>query len=144
MKTTEELRLSYDCAGVDWGNISAILQEVGMAFYSPNIHQQAFEASYVKVFIYSGNQLVGFGRAISDGFYQAAIYDVAVIPAFQKKGIGSFILKSLINQLSGCNILLYATPGVEQFYTELGFRQMKTGMALFTATELMKQKGFTV
>ena len=142
MKTTEELRLSYDCAGVDWEKISAILKEVGMAFYEPNIHKQAFEASYIKVFIYSNNQLVGFGRAISDGFYQAAIYDVAVIPAFQKKGIGSFILKSLINQLSGCNILLYATPGVEPFYTELGFRSMKTGMALFTASELMQKKRF--
>ena len=35
--------------------------------------------------------MIGFGRAISDGTYQAAIYDVAVNPDFQKKGLGNII-----------------------------------------------------
>ena len=37
--------------------------------------------------------LIGFGRAISDGEYQGAIYDVAVLPENQGKGVGRVIKK---------------------------------------------------
>jgi len=38
---------------------------------------------------------------------------------------------------------LYAAPGKERFYEKLGFRRMKTGMALFLNRERMQMKGFT-
>jgi hypothetical protein len=33
--------------------------------------------------------------------------------------------------LPGCNVILYASPGKEDFYRKLGLRRMKTGMARF-------------
>jgi len=72
-----------------------------------------------------------------------AIYDVAVIPEFQKKGIGTTIIKNILYKLSQCNIMLYASPGKEEFYRTLGLRKMRTGMALFRKAEEMKKKGFT-
>lgn len=54
-----------------------------MAYHELEVHKRAFEASHTNVFIYEESQLVGFGRAISDGEYQGAIYDVAVLPEAQ-------------------------------------------------------------
>ncbi len=87
--------------------------------------------------------MIGFGRAISDGAYQAAIYDVAVNPEFQKKGLGNIIIENILERLPECNIILYASPGKEGFYIKNDFRKMKTGMALFTNAQTMSEKGFT-
>lgn len=138
-----EVDVKQDCAGVDWKAVSETLKRVGMAYYEPDMHRKAFEASHTTVFVYHADQLIGFGRAISDGAYQAAIYDCAVLPEFQEKGIGTIILNSILSRISDCNVILYATPGKEGFYQKLGFRKMKTGMAHFKKSESMKERGFT-
>jgi predicted N-acetyltransferase YhbS len=68
---------------------------------------------------------------------------VAVVPEFQQKGIGTIIMKEIVERLSRCNIILYAAPGKEDFYRKVGLRKMKTGMALFRKAEAMKERGFT-
>lgn len=138
-----ETEIKFDCAGVDWKKVADTLERVGMAFYEPDLHQKAFENSFVSVFAYQKNQLIGFGRAVSDGAYQAAIYDVAVQPEFQKLGLGTTIVNQILQQLPDCNIILYASPGKETFYKKFAFRKMKTGMARFMQPENMKQKKFT-
>ena len=137
------LELKYDCANVDWAFVSATLRRVGMATRPPELLQQAFAASAVVVFAYVDGQPVGFGRAISDGVYQAAIYEMAIVPEFQKQGIGSRIMRAILERLPGCNVILYASPGKEDFYRKLGLRRMKTGMARFQNPDAMAQKGFT-
>ncbi|TKB08151.1 GNAT family N-acetyltransferase [Desulforhopalus sp. IMCC35007] len=137
-----ELKIVTDCSGIDWSIIAESLRKVGMAYHSPEVHKRAFEASYTTVFIYDGSQLTGFGRAISDGEYQGAIYDVAVLPEAQGKGIGKVIIQTILAQLPNCNIILYATPGMEGFYKKFGFGVMTTGMAVFTNPEAMRK--FTV
>jgi GNAT superfamily N-acetyltransferase len=128
---------------VDWKEVSETLKRVGMSYGEPDYHRKAFVNSHTTVFVYLGDQLIGFGRAISDGVYQAAVYDVAVVPEFQKKGVGASIIKHILDRLSHCNVILYASPGKEGFYRALGLRQMKTGMALFMKAAEMKEKGFT-
>ena len=138
-----EIDVRQDCNGVNWKTVSEILKRVGMAYYDPKVHQKAFEASHTTVFIYLGDQLIGFGRAISDGAYQAAVYDCAVLPGHQGKGIGRTILEHILSQVSHCNVILYASPGKEGFYLKQGFRKMKTGMANFKNAAAMRQSGFT-
>jgi ribosomal protein S18 acetylase RimI-like enzyme len=138
-----DIEIKFDCANVNWQLVANTLKSVGMGYHEPNLHKKAFENSYATVFIYHENRIIGFGRAISDGVYQAAIYDLAVHPDFQKKGLGNIILKNILSKLPHCNIILYASPGKEGFYTKNDFRKMKTGMAKFTNTEKMSEKGFT-
>ena len=138
-----EVDIKHDCAGVDWKTVSEILKCVGMAYDEPDVHKRAFEASHTTVFVYHANRLIGFGRAISDGVYQAAIYDCAVLPEFQRKGIGTTIMKNILPRISHCNVILYASPGKEGFYQTHGFRKLKTGMAHFTKGVVMKESGFT-
>jgi len=138
-----EVDVKQDCAGVEWKAVSETLKCVGMAYHEPDVHKSAFEASHTTVFIYHAGQLIGFGRAISDGAYQAAIYDCAVLPEFQRKGIGTTIMKNILRRISHCNVILYASPGKEGFYRAHGFRKMKTGMAHFQKGAAMRERGFT-
>lgn len=138
-----EIEIRLDCSGVDWKIVSETLKSVGMEYYEPDVHKTAFEASHTTVFVYYTDRLIGFGRAISDGAYQGAVYDVAIVPEFQKKGVGTIIMKKILERLRGCNIILYAAPGKEGFYKLLEFRKMKTGMALFINSEKMKEKELT-
>ncbi len=138
-----DVDVKQDCAGVDWKAVSETLKCVGMAYHEPDVHRRAFEASHTTVFVYHADRLIGFGRAISDGFYQAAIYDCAVLPEFQGKGIGTTIMKNILPRISHCNIILYASPGKEGFYRNHGFRKMKTGMAHFKKGMSMREIGFT-
>jgi ribosomal protein S18 acetylase RimI-like enzyme len=138
-----KIEAKTEIKNIDWSFISETLKSVGMAHYSAEKHRKAFEASYCTVFLYDQDKMVGFGRAISDGSYQAAIYDCAVIKAYQGKGLGKKIVQEIISHLKGCNIILYASPGKEGFYEKLGFRKMKTGMAYFINRESMSDRGFT-
>ena len=138
-----EFDIKLDCAGVDWKTVSETLKKVGMGYHDPDIHRSAFEASHTTVFIYDADRLIGFGRAISDGEYQAGIYDVAVSPEWQRKGVGKLILQAILDRLSHCNVILYSSPGKEGFYRKFGFRGLKTGMAMFTNSAAMADKGYT-
>ena len=138
-----EVDIKHDCAGVDWKAVSETLKTVGMAHYAPDDHRRAFEGSHTTVFVYHAGGLIGFGRAISDGVYQAAVYDCAVLPEFQGKGIGKKIVEAILLRVLQCNVILYANPGKEGFYQKLGFRRMKTGMARFKKSESMMERGFT-
>lgn len=135
-------RLQYDCSNIHWEQVAETLMSVRMASYDPMIHKKAFENSHTVIFVFDGDRMIGFGRALSDDAYQASLYDIAVIPECQGKGVGKLIFESMLAKLKHCNIILYATPGKEGFYKKLSMSKMKTGMALFTNAEAMKKKGF--
>jgi len=137
------LKFHYDCSDIDWELVPEILKKVGMSFHDADIHRLTFSVSASVVFVFDNQQLIGFGRAISDGLIQAAIYDVAVLPSYQGHGIGKQIIEKIVNSLPGCNFILYASPGKEPFYEKLKFRRMKTGMALFVKADIMTGRGFT-
>ncbi len=138
-----DFRIQYDCLNIDWNYVSETLERVGMAYFEGEIHKKAFENSYAVVFVFDDDTLVGFGRAISDGVYQAAIYDIAVLPEYQGKGIGRIVIDNITKNLPQCNFILYASPGKEVFYEKMNFKKMKTGMALFLNQKNMQEKGFT-
>lgn len=138
-----DLIVKKECDGVDWQAVSGLLKSAGMAFHAPEVHQKAFEASYTTVFVYHDGTLIGLGRALCDGAYQAAVYDCAVLPDYQGKGVGKRIISSILSGLPDCNIILYAAPGKEGFYHRHGFKRMKTGMARFINSGIMAERGFT-
>ena len=115
------IKIQYNCLDINWNHVSNILKEVGMAYFEGNLHKKAFENSHTVVFAFDDDKLIGFGRAISDGVYQAAIYDVAVLPEYQGKKIGATIIDSILKHIPTCNAILYASPGKETFYEKQNF-----------------------
>ncbi|MCP4077747.1 MAG: GNAT family N-acetyltransferase [Gammaproteobacteria bacterium] len=86
--------------------------------------EQAVKNSFAVISAYENNQLIGFGRVVSDGIAYATIYDVIVSPNWQKQGIGSSIIRKLVavcehNDIR--SIHLFAAKGAEKFYKNLGF-----------------------
>ena len=58
------------------------------------------------------------------------------------KTIGREITLKLMNLSAGHKkMILYANPGVEPLYEKLGFRRMKTAMAIFSDQERAIRRG---
>lgn len=123
------LTYSNEITAVDWADVVE-LYRLTLGKRNPEKLRRAYEASAAKIVAFDGARLVGMGRGLSDGEYQAAIYDVVVLPDYQKQGIGTEMMKRLIAQLPVDNIILYAVPGKEAFYRKTGFRKMRTAMAI--------------
>ncbi|MDT8902506.1 GNAT family N-acetyltransferase [Anaeroselena agilis] len=136
-------RIQENCQGIDWDAVYGILTSARMASHPLEKVRSAFENSYRTVFVFEGDLLLGFGRAISDGAYEAALYDVAVLPEYRGKGIGKLIVTKIQEGLPGMNTIFFAMPGVEKFYRSMGYAKMLTGMAKFARAEVMREKGFS-
>ena len=137
-----DIYIKKDCSNINWSEVRNIIRIVGMSYVDEEIHRKSFENSHTVIFIFDDKKLIGFGRAISDGVRQAAIYDVAILPEYQGIGIGKLIIENIINDNPTCNFILYASPGKEGFYESLGFKKLKTGMGLFVNMERMKSRNF--
>jgi ribosomal protein S18 acetylase RimI-like enzyme len=114
---------------IDWSQAAEVFRRAPLGERDPDMLSRAFQNSCAHVFAYDKERLIGLCRALSDGVYQAAIYDVVLIPEYHGKGIGKEMVQLLCSQLHVPNIILFATPGREDFYRKLGFKKMLTGMA---------------
>ena len=68
--------------------------------------------------------LIGFGRAVSDRAFYAVLLDILVHPQFQNRGLGKKIVRTLIERLQSSeinDITLFASPHIADFYHKLGF-----------------------
>ncbi|MDV0445368.1 hypothetical protein MmiAt1_09440 [Methanimicrococcus sp. At1] len=137
-----DLTIQKDTKGIDWNDVKCLLKRTDMTTFDVELHQKAFENSAKVIFIFHGDILIGCGRLLSDFAYQSVIYDVAVDVDSQGKGIGKMIVKLLTEGEEDKNIILYATPGKEEFYHKFGFRHSKTGMCRFIDVEAALEKGF--
>jgi GNAT superfamily N-acetyltransferase len=89
-----------------------------------NTHRSIWVRAARKSRLAKQGQLLGFGRATSDGALSATIWDVAVAPAWQRGGLGRGLVERLTASLvdEGIPIVtLYAEPGVVGLYEKLGF-----------------------
>lgn len=86
--------------------------------------------SLYTVTVFDGNCVIGMGRIIGDGIYYI-IVDVVVNPDYQRKGIGSNIIKMLVDYVdketpidSRSSIQLISEKGKEKFYEQFGFKKI--------------------
>ena len=92
--------------------------------YSKDDLHRAISASWNLVAVYDEQDLIGFGRLISDGIYQTFITDVIVRPDYQNMGIGKAIVDLLLEKCRAEGIQwvqLSAAKGKQGFYEKFGF-----------------------
>ena len=85
---------------------------------------QALRSSWYFLGAYDGEQLVGFGRLVSDGVLHAMIYELIVLPEYQGRGIGGEILEKLVEKCREAgvhDIQLFCARGKHEFYEKRGF-----------------------
>lgn len=71
---------------------------------------------------WADGKLIGCVRVLSDLHFRSVIYDLAVLPAFQHKGIGSELVRRCRQACEGSEWLVQ-TDMARGFYEKLGFRQ---------------------
>ncbi|HLI12853.1 MAG TPA: GNAT family N-acetyltransferase [Alphaproteobacteria bacterium] len=122
----------FEDATIDWAALSELYRIAPLGEKAPDDLRRAFAHSMYKCFVLEEGALVGAGRAVADGVYCAYLCDIVVHPDFQGRGLGKAITQRLVALSAGHDkIILYANPGKEGFYAKLGFRRMRTAMAIF-------------
>ena len=77
------------------------------------------------VSLWKKNELVGFGRASSDGVYRAVLWDVVVKNELQGHGNGRLIVEALLNHdaIKKTERIYLMTTNQQGFYEQIGFEQ---------------------
>ncbi len=81
---------------------------------------QLVRGSLCVVSAWDGDRLVGFARAISDGAFNAYISTVAVLPGYQRRGIGRELIRRLLAGRDHLQFVLHANESAYPFYLHLG------------------------
>jgi ribosomal protein S18 acetylase RimI-like enzyme len=136
------LEWTSSLATIDWHELSELYRVAPLGLKPPERLKIAFSNSLYRCFVFEAGRMVGVGRALADGVDCSYICDIAVLPSHQGTGLGKQIVTRLVEASRGHKkILLYAVPGKEGFYRQLGFRRMKTAMAIFEDQALAFERG---
>ena len=94
--------------------------------------------SDVIVSIWSHNQLVGFGRALSDGIYRGVLWDVAIDQNHQGKGYGKMIVKSILEskRIKHTKKVYLMTSSKKLFYSQVDFKEVNSQSLLVREIEI--------
>jgi GNAT superfamily N-acetyltransferase len=87
---------------------------------------RAIQNSWYAISIYHSDDLIGFGRIISDGVHHALIVDLIIHPDYQGKGLGSRLLERLVQKCKVNkirDIQLFAARDKFEFYEKSGFEK---------------------
>ena len=83
----------------------------------------AFLHSTYVVSAWEDKQLVGVVRVLSDTIQRSVVYDLAVHPDYQGRGIGSALISKCLQKFNKTQITLGTSSTNFRFYEKLGFRQ---------------------
>jgi ribosomal protein S18 acetylase RimI-like enzyme len=92
---------------------------------SPQALQRMLGGSQAVVSAWRGPELVGFGRATSDGIFRAVLWDVVVAEPLQGQGLGRRLVEQLLadRRVSQAERVYLMTTNSAGFYQRLGFEE---------------------
>jgi ribosomal protein S18 acetylase RimI-like enzyme len=118
--------------GVDWEELAALYRAAPLGDKKAADLKLVFANSMFRCFAFEHGKLIAAGRVLADGRDCAYLCDIAVLPSHQGRGLGKAVVSRLLKRSkSHRKIILYAVPGREDLYRGLGFRRMRTAMAIF-------------
>ena len=84
--------------------------------------------SDVIISIWSDGEIVGFGRALSDGVYRGVLWDIIIDENHQGNGYGKLIVKSLLNskKIKNTKKIYLMTTNKKLFYSQIDFKEVTT------------------
>lgn len=105
--------------------ILSLYRSVGWTAYieAPELLRAGFEHSLLTLAAYEGSQLLGLLRAVGDGCCIVYVQDILVFPAHQRKGVGSALLKAVLEHFSTVRQIVLVTdntPKTVAFYRSAG------------------------
>ena len=84
--------------------------------------------SDVIVSFWVGNEIVGFGRALSDGVYRGVLWDVVIDENHQGKGFGKSIINNILNskKIKNTEKIYLMTTNKKLFYSQMDFKEVNS------------------
>ena len=106
--------------------ILSLYESVGWDNYTknPQMLKEAYLHSLRIYAAYVDNKPVGIVRVVGDGSSVVFVQDLLVYPEYQRKGIGTALLKAIMEEYRGVYQLHLLTDNTEKtvaFYKSLGF-----------------------
>lgn len=103
-----------------------LYNSVGWFAYTkePSVLERAFEHSLLTLAAYDGRNLIGMIRTVGDGETIVFIQDLLVHPQYQRKGVGSALVRAAAEQFRNVRQIQLTTDDTTQtvvFYKSLGF-----------------------
>ncbi len=103
-------------------------QAAGLSAKSAEAASRGLHGTLYGVSLMHGERLVGMGRVIGDGGCFFVVVDIAVEPAFQRRGLGKRIMDALdawlrANAPVSANVSLFADGAARHLYARYGFLQ---------------------
>ena len=82
--------------------------------------------SDVIVSLWVGNEIVGFGRALTDGIYRGVLWDIVIDQNHQGKGFGTLIVKNLLSskEIKNTKKIYLMTTNKKLFYSQMDFEEV--------------------
>ena len=110
----------------DEGAVLALYAAVGWTNYTarPEMLERAFSGSLCALAARAGGRLAGVVRAVGDGASVLCVQDLLVLPEYQRRGLGSRLLRELLARYPDVYqtmLLTDDTPEHAAFYEHAGF-----------------------
>ena len=82
--------------------------------------------SDVVISLWVGKEIVGFGRALTDGVYRGVLWDIVIDQNHQGKGFGTLIIKNLLSskKIKNTKKLYLMTTNKKLFYSQFNFKEV--------------------
>ena len=108
--------------------IRRLYTEVGWTAYTENMAalEQGYRNSLLVLAAYEKETLLGIIRVVGDGYTIVWIQDILVFPAWQRQGVGTALLKAVLERFPDVRQIELATdntPETTSFYKSLGFTE---------------------
>ena len=109
--------------------ILGLYTAVGWTAYTedPAALRRGYENSLLVLAAYEDGKLAGIIRAVGDGATVVFIQDILVFPEYQRKGIGSALLRAVLDKYAGVRQVELVTDNTEKtvaFYQSMGFHDL--------------------
>lgn len=110
----------------DVSEILRLYDSVGWTNYTsnPSLVENAYKHSLRILGAYDSEKLVGIIRVVGDGYSIIYVQDIIVLPEYQRKGIGTSLLKKVLLEYKNVYQKVLMTDNTEktiQFYKSVGF-----------------------
>ena len=109
--------------------ILPLYASVGWTAYTdaPDALRRGFEKSLLTLAAYEGKTLTGLARTVGDGETVVLVQDLLIFPQYQRRGIGTALLRAVMERFADVRQLQLLTDNTEKtlaFYRSLGLHEL--------------------
>ena len=115
-----------ECTDIGKDRLLPLYESAGWTNYTrrADMLEEAYRRSLCALGAYDGEKLVGVIRAVGDGLTILFIQDIIVLPEYQRRGVGTALLRAMTGRYSSVyqtELLTDDTEKTAAFYRSAGF-----------------------